>query len=226
MRSDAPAFGLWWLVAANSAVFILFASSFYRLRTARDWRSFGAFAGFLVALFAEMYGFPLTLYLLAGWLGRRYPALDPLSHDAGHLWNTLLGWRADPHLNPLHLLSNVLLAGGFLLLAAAWPVLHQAQRAGQLATSGPYARVRHPQYVAFVLIMFGFLLQWPTILTLIMFPVLVAMYVRLARQEERETLAVFGAAYARYADAVPAFIPRLRRRARLTTPQATTGGSP
>src|SRR5262249_36869809 len=102
MHTDTPAYGLWPLVVLNAAVFILFAFSFTHPRSPRDWRSFGAFAGFLVALFTEMYGFPLTIYLLAGWLGRRYPGVDFLSHDAGHLWETLLGWRGDPHLNPLH----------------------------------------------------------------------------------------------------------------------------
>jgi protein-S-isoprenylcysteine O-methyltransferase Ste14 len=212
MSGETPVFGLWWLVAANVVVFVLFAASFYRFRTARDWRSFGAFAGFLVALFAEMYGFPLTLYLLAGWLGRRYPTLDPLSHQAGHLWSTLLGWRGDPHLNPLHIVSSLLIAGGFILLASAWPVLRAAQQAGRLATTGPYARIRHPQYAAFVLIMLGFLLQWPTLLTLLMFPMLVAMYVRLARREEHEALATLGEAYERYAARVPAFFPYLRFR--------------
>ena len=96
MHPDTPAYGLWFLVVINSAVFVIFAFSFTHPRSARDWRSFGAFAAFLVALFTEMYGFPLTVYLLAGWLGRRYPGLDLLSHDAGHLWNTVLGWQGDP----------------------------------------------------------------------------------------------------------------------------------
>jgi protein-S-isoprenylcysteine O-methyltransferase Ste14 len=214
MHTDTPASGLWPLVVLNSAVFIIFAFSFTRPRSARDWRSFGAFAGFLVALFTEMYGFPLTIYLLAGWLGRRYPGVDFLSHDAGHLWETLLGWRGDPHLNPLHLLSNLLIGGGFILLAAAWRVLYEAQRTHTLAVTGPYARLRHPQYVGFTLILFGFLLQWPTLLTLLMFPILVTMYMRLARREEREVLAEFGEVYARYAAATPAFFPRLGRAVR------------
>ena len=188
MHADTPAYGLWPLVVLNSAVFIIFAFSFTHPRSPRDWRSFGAFAGFLVALFTEMYGFPLTIYLLSGWLGRRYPGVDFLSHDAGHLWETLLGWRGDPHLNPLHLLSNLLIGGGFILLAAAWRVLYEAQRTHTLAVTGPYARLRHPQYVGFILILFGFLLQWPTLLTLLMFPILVTMYVRLARREECEVL--------------------------------------
>lgn len=209
--TSPPAYGLWLLAAINALVFIIFAFSFSRPKGARDWRSFGAFSAFLVALFTEMYGFPMTLYLLSGWLQRRYPGFDPLSHNSGHLWQSLFGMPGDPHLNPLHLLSNLLIAGGFLLLAAAWPVLYRAQRKGELATAGPYAQVRHPQYVGFMLILTGFLLQWPTLLTLLMYPVLLAMYLRLARREEREALATFGEAYARYTAATPAFIPRLRR---------------
>ena len=207
----ATAYGLWPLVVVNSLIFIAFAFSFTHPRTATDWRSFGAFSAFVVALFVEMYGFPLTIYVLSGWLTARYPGLDLLTHESGHLWNTLFGWRIDPHFDPLHILSNVLIFGGFLVLAAAWKVLYEAQRRHGLATTGPYARVRHPQYAAFVLILAGFLLQWPTLPTLVMFPVLVVMYVRLARREERDALAEFGEAYARYAAQTPAFLPRLRQ---------------
>ena len=214
MHTDMPAYGLWALVVLNSAVFIIFAFSFTHPHSPRDWRSFGAFAAFLVALFTEMYGFPLTIYLLSGWLGRQYPGFDLLSHDAGHLWWTLLGWKGDPHWHPLHILSNVLIVGGFVLLAAAWKVLYEAQRTHTLAVTGPYARLRHPQYAGFVVIMLGFLLQWPTLVTLIMFPILVTMYVRLARREEREVLAECGEVYARYAAVTPAFFPRLGRAAR------------
>jgi protein-S-isoprenylcysteine O-methyltransferase Ste14 len=209
MNHDTPAYGLWPLVIINTAVFVIFAFSFTHPRTARDWRSFGAFSGFLLALFTEMYGFPLTIYLLSGWLGSRYPGLDLFSHESGHLWHTLLGWKGDPHFDPLHLLSNVLIVVGFILLSSAWRVLYQAQRNRTLATTGLYAHIRHPQYVGFMLIMLGFLLQWPTLLTLVMFPILVTMYVRLARREEQEALAEFGAAYARYAAVTPAFFPRL-----------------
>jgi protein-S-isoprenylcysteine O-methyltransferase Ste14 len=215
--TDAPAYGLWVLVAINTAVFVVFAFSFARPTNGRDWRSLGAFSAFLLALFTEMYGFPLTIYLLSSWLQSRYPGLDLFSHNSGHLWETLLGTTGDPHLSPLHLLSNVFIGGGFILLGAAWKVLHEAQRAGHLATTGPYASVRHPQYVAFVAILLGFLLQWPTVLTLAMFPVLAAMYVRLARREERESRAQFGEAYARYAAETPAFLPRLAARAPATS---------
>ena len=209
MSESAPAYGLWTLVVINSAVFIIFAFSFFKPRTARDWRSFGAFSAFVVALFTEMYGFPLTLYFLSGWLQSRYPDIDWFSHDAGHLLEMLFGWKANPHFGPFHVLSFALIGGGFVLIANAWRVLYKAQRRGELATTGPYAHVRHPQYVGFILIMFGFLLQWPTLLTLVMFPVLVWMYVRLARSEEREAEAEFGETYRAYARRVPAFLPRL-----------------
>ena len=203
------AYGHWLLVIINSAVFIIFAFSFTKPKTPRDWRSFGGFSAFIVALFAEMYGFPLTIYLLSGWLQSRYPNVNWFSHDAGHLLEELLGWRVNPHFGPFHLASFALISGGFILLSSAWRVLYAAQRKHCLATTGVYARIRHPQYDAFILIMFGFLLQWPTILTLLMFPVLVWMYMRLARQEEVEAIAEFGNAYIQYAQKTPAFFPRI-----------------
>jgi protein-S-isoprenylcysteine O-methyltransferase Ste14 len=211
MTDMAPAYGLWFLALVNSAIFILFALSFFKPRTKRDWRSFGAFSAFVVALFSEMYGFPLTIYFLSGWLQSRYPGVDWLSHDAGHLLEMLFGWKANPHFGPFHLLSFAFIGGGFVLIAVGWRVLYQAQQNRQLATTGVYAYLRHPQYAGFILVMIGFLLQWPTLLTLAMFPLLVWMYVRLARREEREALAEFGDEYRRYADAVPGFIPRWDR---------------
>ena len=211
MNHDIPAYGLWTLVVLNSAVFLIFAFSFSKPQTPRDWRSFGAFAAFVVALFAEMYGFPLTIYLMSGWLQTRYPGLDILSHDSGHLWSTLMGETGDPHFGVPHIASYVFLGGGFWLLSSAWNVLYHAQRRQSLATAGPYARIRHPQYAAFVMILLGFLLQWPTLLTLAMFPILLLMYVRLSITEEREAAHVFGAEWDRYASRTPRFFPTPRR---------------
>ena len=208
-HSAEPAYGLWSLVILNSAIFILFAFSFFKPKTARDWRTFGGFSAFIVALFVEMYGFPLSIYFLSAWLGRHYPSLNLYSHDAGHLWHTLFGLKGNPHFDVFHIASNLLILLGFLLLASAWPVLYRAQRKGAIALSGPYASIRHPQYAGFVMIMFGFLLQWPTIPTLVMFPVLVATYMRLANKEEADTRVAFGNAFDDYAARVPAFFPRL-----------------
>ena len=209
--SGDQAYGLWPLVILNTGLFVLFAASFFHPRTMRDWRAMGAFSAFLVALFTEMYGVPLTVYLLSGWLGDRIPALQA-THAGGHLWNDLIGWSGDPHTSPFHLASYLAIGGGLWLLAAAWRVLWEAARAGRLATSGPYQRVRHPQYGGFLLVMVGFLLQWPTIPTLVMFPVLILVYRRLAIAEEHEVAARFGPAWTRYAAATPRFVPRLRQQ--------------
>lgn len=209
MHDTTSSYGLWLLVVVNSAIFILFAFSFFKPQSTRDWRSFGAFSAFLVALFTEMYGFPLTIFFLSGWLQENYPNVDWFAHDSGHLLEMLFGWKANPHFGPFHLLSFFFIGGGFWLLSAAWSVLYQAQKNGTLAQSGPYAYVRHPQYVGFILILIGFLFQWPTILTLLMFPVLLVMYRRLALTEEREVEAELGDVYRRYAARVPRrFVPR------------------
>ena len=211
-HSTAPAYGLWSLVIINSLVFIIFAFSFAKPQTSRDWRSFGAFSAFIVALFTEMYGYLLTIYLLSGWLSTRFPGVDWLSHDAGHLLEEMFGWRTNPHFGPFHIASSILIGAGFWLLASAWQRLYAAQRRHTLATTRPYEKIRHPQYTGFVMIMFGFLLQWPTLITLVMFPILVFMYVRLARYEEREARAEFGEAYTRYEASTPAFFPKLSKQ--------------
>ena len=207
MNAAGGDYGLWSLAAINSAFFILFAASFFKPHSRRDWRTLGMFSAFIVALFTEMYGFPLTIYLLSGWLAERFPEINWLSHDAGHLPEMLFGWQANPHFGPFHLLSNALIIGGFWLLAKAWPVLYQAQKTGGLATTGPYARLRHPQYAAFILVMTGFLFQWPTLITLTLFPVLAAIYVRLAHREETEALAVFGPDYRAYMETTARWWP-------------------
>lgn len=215
-------YGLWGMVLFHSMIFLAFAFSFFKPQTRRDWRTFGSFSAFIVALFVEMYGFPLTIYLLSGWLQSYFPGANLLGHDAGHLWHSLLGLEGNPHLHPIHLLSNALIIAGFFLLSASWRVLFDAQRTGQLATTGTYRHVRHPQYVAFIVIMLGFLAQWPTLLTLLMFPILVVVYVRLALREEREVAADFREQWQAYAAVTPRWIPQLRQRPR--NPQGTPTG--
>ena len=210
MDHGTPAYGLWGLAIINSIIFIFFAFSFFKPQTKTDWRTFGAFSAFIVALFAEMYGFPLTIYLFSGWLAKQYPQIDFLSHENGHLLHTLLGLKGDPHFDVLHILSSVFIVIGFVVLSSSWKILYNAQRSHQLATTGPYRYFRHPQYAAFTLIMFGFLLQWPTLPTLIMFPILVITYARLAIREEAAVEKEFGEAYRQYALRTPRFIPHLK----------------
>lgn len=212
MEHTSSAYGLWFLVIINSAIFILFAYSFTKFKTKRDWRSFGGFSAFVIAYFTEMYGFPLTIYLLSGWLSQYYPGINLYGHDTGHLLHTLFGMKGNPHFDVFHILSNILIFGGLYIIYSAWSTLYQAQKEHKLATTGLYARVRHPQYDGFILLMVGFLLQWPTLITLIMFPILVYVYVRLARREEKEVLAEFGEEYKRYAAITSRFIPRFSKQ--------------
>jgi len=202
-------YGLWFLVVFNSLLFIIFAASFFHPQSKRDWRALGGFSAFVVALFTEMYGYPLSVYLLSGPLSGLIPGVN-LSHNSGHLWNDLIGWKGDAHVSPFHLASYVFIGGGFWLIAAAWKRLFEAQKTHRLATTGPYAYVRHPQYAGFVLIMVGFLLQWPTFATLLMFPLLLIVYRKLAMREEREVAAQFGTEWEAYAAGRPRFVPRLR----------------
>lgn len=211
MEHTDTAYGLWSLVIINSAIFIMFAFSFTKPQTKTDWRSFSAFSAFIVALFIEMYGFPLTIFMLSGWLAKKYPNVDFLSHENGHLWHTVFGFKGNAHFDPMHMASLLVLFFGFVLLSKAWPVLYRAQKEKKLACTGIYAKIRHPQYVGFVLIMFGFLLQWPTIPTLVMFPILVLMYWKLAQKEEIDTREAFGKKYEHYMASVPAFIPKFRK---------------
>jgi len=118
----------------------------------------------------------------------------------------MFGWGGNPHFGPFHLLSTAFIVAGFWLLAKSWPVQYEARRARRVAHTGPYARIRHPQYVGFIAIMFGFLLQWPALITVVMFPILLAVYARLARREEQDSLAEFGDAYRAYMDSTPAFM--------------------
>ena len=201
-------YGLWFLVVFNSVLFIGFAASFFHPRSKRDWRALGGFSAFVVALFTEMYGYPLTVYLLSGPLGGLIPGVN-LTHNSGHLWNDLIGWKGDAHVSPFHFASYAFIIGGFWLISAGWKQLYEAQKTRTLATSGPYDRIRHPQYAGFMLIMVGFLLQWPTFATLAMFPVLIVVYRRLAIREEREVAVEF-AAWDEYAAATPRFVPRRR----------------
>jgi len=203
MNYEGGAYGLWGIVLIELAFFIVLAFSFTRPKTSRDWRSFGAFSASVVALFAEMYGFALTMFLLSGWLAHHYPGVDFLSHDSGHPLHTQLGFKGDAHIDALHIVSEVLIVAGLFVLASSWRVLYAAQKSRTLATSGPYSYVRHPQYAAFIAIMFGFLLQWLRIPTLLMFPVLVWIYVRLAKTEDRQVEMEFGTIYAEYARCRP-----------------------
>jgi protein-S-isoprenylcysteine O-methyltransferase Ste14 len=198
------AYGFWSLVAINVIIFLFFILSFLAPVKKREWRTSGVATAFFIALFTEMYGFPLTIYILTALLGRSYPALNPFSHDSGHLWVTFLGGGA-VMIGAIHVASNGLAIFGFYLMAVGWRLVHAAK--GALVTDGIYSYVRHPQYTGLFIITAGMLIQWPTIITAVMWPVLIAAYYRLAKHEEAEMEREFGVAYLEYKKKVPMFIP-------------------
>ncbi len=166
----------------------------------------GTYSAFVVALFTEMYGFPLTIYILTSTLGSKYPVIDPFTHINGHLWVALAGGSTAVWMLVM-LVSNAAMFGGLIIMGRAWKQIHKA--GGELVTSGLYGRVRHPQYFALFLITVGMFIQWPTIITAAMWPVLMFMYYRLARREEKEMETNFGDQYATYRRQVPMIFPRL-----------------
>lgn len=201
-------YGNWFMVILNIVIFMFFVKTAFKPKTKQDWRTFRTFSAFIVALFVEMYGFPLTIYLLTSYFGNRL-GID-FSHDSGHILNKIFKITGNPHFTYLHLISNALIVGGLILIAIAWEVLFKAQKKDTLATTGPYKYIRHPQYVGFILIIIGFLFQWPTLITLIMAPLLIIMYIRLARKEEKEMILHFGADYGKYKNSTPAFFPSVK----------------
>lgn len=205
------AYGMWPVVVFNILLFLLFVIGFVRPKKKIEWGSMGAFAAFLVALFTEMYGFPLTIYFLTSWLGKAYPVLDPFSHPSGHLVLVFLGLaHSGVALIILHLISNAIIFFGLYLIYKGWILIHEA-KGQRLVTEGVYAYIRHPQYNGIFLVTIGFLIQWPSLTTLIMWPILIFAYYRLAMRDERDMEQQFGQNFIEYRRRVPAFIPRLNR---------------
>lgn len=168
-----------------------------------EWSRAGLVQAFIIALYAEMYGFPLTIYVLTGFLGVDIPWL----HASGHLLATLLGWGVLGQTVEMAI-GYAFLFLGVSLLIEGWREVYRASREGRLATDSLYGVVRHPQYTGIFVALFGELIHWPTIPTLVLFPVIVWVYVRLARKEEARMIETFGDEYLAFRDRVPMFIPR------------------
>lgn len=197
-------YGLWLLVALHVGLGLAFVVAYFRPTRPREWRSFGVTSAFVVALFTEMYGFPLTIYLLTAILGRA-PFPDPFAHGSGNLIASLLG-LGEGWGGAFMLLGGLIFVPALLLVASSWRRIHAADEG--LVTDGPYAAVRHPQYSGLMLAVLGALVQWPTLVTLLMAPVLVFTYYRLAMREERELERRFGEEYAVYRAETPMLVPR------------------
>ncbi len=202
-----------------SGVFLAFVLGFVWPRGGLQWRNAGVYSAFLISLFVEMFGVPLTIFVLAPLLEVR--VLD-FGMNESHLWAFLLD-RAGlvPLASGVYLVMTVsmgLIALGLALVAVGWAQVFGARH--ELRTSGIYRVWRHPQYLGLILVIVALNIQWPTLLTLAMAPVLIVMYVRQARREDEELEARFGRAFAVYAARVPAFIPRLRPRTVAAEPRS------
>jgi len=202
-------YGLWSMVLFNVVLFGAFVLGFLRPKKKYEWRTLGVFAAFIVALFTEMYGFPLTIYILISLFGSKVGLSDPFQHVNGHLLGSLFGAPEWVKLVICQLGGFVMLVG-LIVMGKGWKQIHEAK--GELVRTGIYARIRHPQYSGLFLITIGMLIQWPTIITLVMWPILMYAYYRLAAREERELEEKFGVEFEAYMKAVPGFVPLLRPR--------------
>lgn len=201
-------YGNWPTVVISTSVILVSFFFLTRPRRPREWQGAGLASAFFVSLFTEMFGIPLTLYLLAPLLD-----IEPRSFGANesHLWAYLLSRTGVMNLEAgvyfVMVVSSGFLVIGFYLLAMGWKGIYEAE--GAFVTEGLYSMMRHPQYMGLVVIVFAFLIMWPTLLTLILAPLLIIRYLILAKEEDGELEEKFGEEFRNYKEKVPEFIPSI-----------------
>ena len=199
----------WWLVCAYILLLTIFLFGVLRPRRKSEWKSAGAAQAWVVALYAEMYGMPLTAYLAMSVLGRTQG--DAETHFNGHLWPLFFNLNEQATVQAQFICTVVgqaIILVGALLAIFGWRQLHNAAKRGELANTGLYRYVRHPQYTGFFLFLLGSVINWPTLVTVLTLPILIFVYIRLAKMEEHDAIEQFGDRYRRYMSRTGRFFPR------------------
>jgi protein-S-isoprenylcysteine O-methyltransferase Ste14 len=195
----------WPLVAFYIVIVGVFIFGILRPRSQSQWRSAGVAQAWVIALYAEMYGLPLTMYLLASFTGQSEYVSN---HFYGHAWAYLFGWGETGAI-VLDIIGQLLIVAGALLAIIGWRQIHAGK--GTFVQTGLYRRIRHPQYTGFFLFLLGSIVNWPTLITLLMLPVLLWVYYRLTQLEEADALAQYGDRYRDYQRVTGRFLPPVFR---------------
>ena len=164
------------------------------------WRgSSNIYIAFIIALFAEMFGFPLSLYLLSQYISlpteQRPPAVAFNFEFFGIKFSLLA----------TSFIAGIVSIFGMLLIMFGWKEIYRSKN--DLVTDGVYGFIRHPQYLGILLITTSWLFAWPTLITAVMWPILLFAYYRLAKKEEKEMEKKFGEKYIEYKKRVPMLLP-------------------
>lgn len=187
----------WHIVILCILLFMAFLIPLSYRRKA-NWVEYGLVSAFFVSLFIEMYGIPLTVLFASKYFFTPGTHLPPNIITFSFLG---VGFGMDVGMT----YGAILMLIGMFIIILGWVKLYRSTKKEGLVTDGIYAYSRHPQYLGFILIILGWLFGWPTIITVVLAPILIYKYIRVCKTEEKEILKEFSE-YNDYKENVPLFI--------------------